>query len=87
MKNILLTLFFITALNNLFGQAEKTIISSFNLNGTDTIYLNLKHVTINTWDLSYGRIYTKISINGGITILNSLISQSRYSPNLKYSSN
>lgn len=75
---ILITLILTTSL--VFGQTEKTLVKTFNLEGNASVALNLNgNVTVEEWGENTLRVHMNITLeNTNVNMLKYLITQGRY---------
>ena len=80
MKNTFLSVFMLIASISVAQQAEKTLIKTFNANGTDQIVLDLTgDVNIQKWSNPTIRVQMNISYeNASVHIMKYLITKGRY---------
>ncbi len=80
MRGIIVVLFSFLVLNVTFGQAQKTFVKSFKLNGNNFIVLTLEgDVEVKEWKDSFLRIHTSVTLeNASSEALKSFLMQGRY---------
>ena len=78
MKNFIWLLIFLLGSFVSFGQSQKTLIKSFNVN-VDEVVLNMECTTsVSTWDKSYVKVEMTIKTNMRYEILDVLSKNGRY---------
>jgi hypothetical protein len=80
MKRLITLITLILTTSLVFGQTEKTLVKTFNLQGNTSVALNLNgNVTVEEWGESTLRVHMTISLeNTNVNMLKYLITQSRY---------
>lgn len=80
MKNLLILITLVLTTSTLFGQTEKTLVKTFNLQGNTSVALNLNgNVTVQEWGENTLRIHMNINLeNTNVNMLKYLITQGRY---------
>lgn len=83
MKNLLTFITLILATSFTYGQTEKTVVKTFNLQGSTSVVLDLNgDVEVQEWSESTLRIHINIKLeNSNVHMLKYLLTQGRY--NLK----
>jgi hypothetical protein len=83
MKNLLTLITLILATSFTYGQTEKTVVKTFNLQGSTSVVLDLNgDVEVQEWSESTLRIHMNIKLeNSNVHMLKYLLTQGRY--NLK----
>lgn len=83
MKNLLTFITLILATSFTYGQTEKTVVKTFNLQGSTSVVLDLNgDVEVQEWSESTLRIHMNIKLeNSNVHMLKYLLTQGRY--NLK----
>lgn len=83
MKNLLTLITLVLASTFAFAQTEKTVVKTFNLQGSTSVVLNLKgDVEVQEWSESTLRVHMNIKLeNSNVHMLKYLLTQGRY--NLK----
>jgi hypothetical protein len=80
MKKIIMFIALVLTTSSVFGQTEKTLVKTFNLQGNTSVALNLNgKVTVEEWGESTLRVHMNISLeNTNVNMLKYLITQGRY---------
>ena len=80
MKQVLTLSFFLLLSAVTFGQAERTLVKSFNLQGNHAVVLNLDEtVDVQQWDEAFVRVLAHVRLeNGTDNTLKALITAGRY---------
>ena len=88
MKNLFTFIIIIFVTSFMYGQTEKTVVKTFNLQGNNSIILNLDGaVEIKEWNESTLRVYMNIKLNNStVHMLKYLLTQGRYNLKLENSS-
>lgn len=83
MKNLSILITLILATSFTYAQTEKTVVKTFNLQGSTSIVLNLNgDVEVQEWSESTLRVHMNIKLeNSNVHMLKYLLTQGRY--NLK----
>ena len=83
MKNLLTLITLILATSFTYGQTEKTVVKTFNLQGSTSVVLDLNgDVEVQEWSESTLRVHMNIKLeNSNVHMLKYLLTQGRY--NLK----
>jgi len=84
---ILTGIYFLLATSMMLGQnVEKTLVKSFNLKGSDVVYMEVTgDVDVQQWDKKFMRIQMTISLeNSNERILKSLVGARRYGLKAKF---
>jgi hypothetical protein len=86
MKNLILFLVFLFYVHISFGQSEKTLVKSFNVNVNEVVFnLNCKKSLL-TWDKTYVKVELIVKTNLRYEILDVLVKNGRYTFNGEISS-
>ena len=88
MKNLFTFIIVILATSLTYGQTEKTVVKTFNLQGNTSIILNLNGaVKIEEWSESTLRVHMNIKLNNSnVHMLKYLLTQGRYNLTLENTS-
>ena len=78
MKNLILLLVFILGSYISFGQSEKTLIRSFNVNVNEVVFPLECKKSVLTWDKTYVRVELMVKTNLRYEILDVLAKNGRY---------
>ena len=78
MKNIIWLLVFLLGSFTSFGQSEKTLLKSFNVNVNEVIVDMECKKSISTWDKLYVKIELLVKTNMRVEILDVLAKNGRY---------
>lgn len=88
MKNLFTFIIIILATSITYGQTEKTVVKTFNLQGNSSVVLNLNGaVEIKEWSESTLRVHMNIKLNNSnVHMLKYLLTQGRYNLKLENTS-
>lgn len=88
MKNILVIIGLVLVSNMAFGQTEKTLVKTFNLQGSTVVVLDLDgDVVIKEWGEKTMRVYMNIQLqNTNVHMLKHLMTKGRYNLDIDNSS-
>ena len=78
MKNLILLLVFLLGSYISFGQSEKTLIRSFNVNVNEVVFPLECKKSVWTWDKTYVRVELSVKTNLRYEILDVLAKNGRY---------
>jgi len=78
MKNLILLLVFLLGSYISFGQSEKTLIRSFNVNVNEVVFPLECKKSVSTWDKTYVRVELSVKTNLRYEILDVLAKNGRY---------
>jgi|LakMenE18May11ns_1017448.scaffolds.fasta_scaffold9938115_3 hypothetical protein len=78
MKNLILLLVFLLGSYISFGQSEKTLIRSFNVNVNEVVFPLECKKSVLTWDKTYVRVELMVKTNLRYEILDVLAKNGRY---------
>jgi hypothetical protein len=80
MKKLITLITLILIAGFVFGQTEKTLVKTFNLQGNTSVVLNLNgNVIVEEWGESTLRVHMNITLeNTNVNMLKYLITQGRY---------
>jgi hypothetical protein len=80
MKKIITLIALVLTTSLVFGQTEKTLVKTFNLQGNTSVALNLNgNVIVEEWGESTLRVHMNITLeNTNVNMLKYLITQGRY---------
>ena len=83
MKKLLIFIILILVTSFVYGQAERTVVKTFNLEGSTSVIVNLNgDVEVQEWSESTLRVHMNIKLeNSNVHMLKYLLTQGRY--NLK----
>ena len=88
MKNLFTFIIIILATSITYGQTEKTVVKTFNLQGNSSVVLNLNGaVEIKEWSENTLRVHMNIKLNNSnVHMLKYLLTQGRYNLKLENTS-
>jgi hypothetical protein len=80
MRNLFTLIILILTVTFAFGQTEKTLVRTFNLQGSTKVILNLEGATkVENWSENTLRVHTNIVVsNTNVLMLKELITTGRY---------
>lgn len=80
MKKLSIFIALVLTTSVVFGQTEKTLVKTFNLQGNTAVALNLNgNVTVEEWGENTLRVHMNISLkNTNVNMLKYLITEGRY---------